>query len=422
MIGTTTELMRKYSIANEKLIFSRENKTRFVPKLIIIYFIIIQTLIIWLGVNFYEYRIFRIPLFNIGFILSLFLTLPFLAKILNKKAVDKVDATIKVILYYSIYQLVFILPATFITTGLSFRFLVEALLPRLYFLLIPFFLFYVLPYLREEKIIRWLNISTIVLVLLAQYNFFQGIYSYTNTGEYRIIAGISALVFTFSIITGFYFFSNNKSKLIYVIFAIIGLVFANHRTAYVGIVFIMLIALYFKMKDKGQRVYGVLSLIFFIILIVLITSNTPILRDTFFTRAASSFDIYDNTAQDRFINWIRAWFYFLENPLNGSMLENKFYLDQHMASYPPHNFIFELLATQGIIGFMFIAVILYKVIKIGFCNRRDNIIFQMTLMVIYYVFYSLFNVTFLNAWSILILTLSTAIILYRSKILLVDSN
>jgi O-antigen ligase len=395
---------------------------KIISKIIFIYFIYLQVLSIYVGYEIEEVKIFKFSLFQLGILPALALVFFELFKYFKKSNVDPNKFVIKLIAYYSLYQVLILLPISYFESDIAIYNLFRNLMQRLFFLLIPFIYWFVLPNYKYIKTpINWVAYSSILLLILSFYNYVNGIYTVTNTGELRLVAGVAAMLFVFTLVTSFSLFSRNKNNLILISVALIGLVFVNHRSAYLmlGILFFLSIIISMvntkRIKFKFSKV--VVSVII-IILLVIPLSQIPLIKENFTGRIASSFDTTDPNALDRMMRWGLSFSYFLDNPINGSKLENKYYADDEMLKefYEPHNFVFEILSTQGIVGFIFISLILFYILIVGYRNKNDNITYQMFLVVIFYILYSLVNVTILNSWNILILVFSSAVILYRNKL------
>jgi len=360
-------------------------------------------------------------LFQFAFLPSILLVFLNFRKYFKQEKLENNRIILKTIFLYTIYQVLFILPSSYFQLNLSPGEIFRQLLPRLYFLLIPFIYWFVLPGFKNIKVpVYLISYSAIILMLLSFYNFTINRYMLTSTGDLRLISGVAAMVFAYSLITSFSIFSHSKNNLLLIATSLIGLVFVNHRSAYlaIGVIFIFSLMLNIIGTQKIKMKFSRVAFSLIVILLILIPlSQIPLVKENFTSRITAVFDVEDPNARDRMMRWGLSFAYFLENPINGSKLENKYYADDVLLKeyYAPHNFIFEILSTQGLIGFLFVSILLYLILKLGFKNRKDSISYQMFLIMLFYLFYSLFNVTFLNSWNILILVFSSAMILHRNK-------
>lgn len=167
-----------------------------------------------------------------------------------------------------------------------------------------------------------------------------------------------------------------------------------------------------RIKNKAKTI---VQLTIILLLIIIPLSQIPFIADNFWGRVTSSFTTNDPNAESRFVQYEMAWDYFKSNPINGSMINNKFYFDDSKNIIPPHSFLFQLLATQGLVGFAAHILILSLILYIGYKNRRDSYSFQMFLMIVYYIIFTLLNENFYSTSNILVLSFASALILYRNR-------
>lgn len=388
--------------------------------LIFIYLILLQVISIYVGYDIDDVRVlFRLTLFETGFVIALFILMIGAIKFFKKETNIHNRLIIKIIFIYVIYQVAIIFPLSVYEANLPLTHLVRNLLPRLFLLLIPFLYWFVIPSFKNNNTpIKWINYSSILLFIIAIYNYTTNTIMITSTGDLRLISGVAAIMFAFTLVTNISLFGANKNNIFYIIISLLGLIFVNHRAAYLGIGFIIILSFFFSLLSNLNFKKIIYSLLIFSFLFI-VSLNIKYVQENFYSRIAASFDYEDHTARDRLIRWGLSFNYFLDNPINGSKLENKYYADDEMLRelYPPHNFIFEILATQGIIGFIFVALLLFYILKLGYINKVDSLSYQMFFVIIFYIFYALLNVTFLNQWNIMILVLPSAMILYRNKLL-----
>ncbi len=403
------------------LVINKEPRT--ISKFIFIYFVILQVISIYVGYEIDRIRIIKFSLFQIAFLPSIILVFLETFKYFKKGDIDENKKLIKIIIYYTMYQILVILPLSYIQFGLKPGEIFYQIIPRMYFLLIPFIYWFVVPlYKNINTPIKVIAYSSVPLLILSLYNYINGIYMVTNTGELRLVSGVAAIIFVFTLVTSFSIFSHTKNNVALIAVSLIGLVFVNHRSAYLMLGFVLILSIFISVinTQKNKIKFSRIGASFVIIILLLIPlSQIPLIKENFTGRIMTAFDVEDPNARDRMMRWGLSFAYFLENPVNGSMLMNTYYaVDEFRREqdlYPPHNFIFEILSTQGIVGLLFISFTLYNILRIGYRNKSDPISIQMLLILIFYILYSLLNVTFLNTWNLLVLVFSSAIILARNK-------
>jgi len=205
------------------------------------------------------------------------------------------------------------------------------------------------------------------------------------------------------------------SNYFFVVLSSLGIIFANHRSAYTCLLLTTAIGAWL-FKKAESRIKIVVLLIATTASIFLLFSQNLSIWDNF-TQRLSSLNLQDENVQVRLEGWDLALERFREGPINGSLLSNEYYQPSYYDQIPPHGFIFEILPTQGIVGLAFWIYLFIASLAIGYRNRYDEVSLQMFLTLLFYISFSLFNATLLNEWSVLILILAISIILYRNKIL-----
>ena len=386
-----------------------------IPIFIFIYFLILQILNTY-SLDYEKLRFLRFGLFEFGFVLACIYVVIDVLNYLPQKNNRENNFVITVILIYTAYQIFYIFP-TLHSRGLSYTAILGSNIFKLYFLLIPFFYFRLIPSFNDIEIpIKWIISSAIIILFLFIYNYSIGKYMLTDTGQLRIAPGTVAVLFVFTLVYSFSLFSGNKDKPLLIIAAIIGVVMANHRTAYLGIGIIFLISIV-NIKRLGQKIRLVILGLLLLAIIFVTMSQIPLIYDNFIGRVTTSLNTKDETAQIRFNNWQQSWEYFLRNPINGSMLPGKYYI-YNFNKVPPHSIIMEILSTQGIVGLIFIMTILFSILRIAYKNRMDAISFQMFLVLVFYISFAMANVTFFDERNIIILLFGSGVVLYRNHFLL----
>jgi O-antigen ligase len=392
-------------------------KYSIIYKFIFFYFVFLQALMMYIGPEMNDILFFKLTWFELGFVLSL---LPIFIGIYNfiiKKELHDAKIVIGLIILYVAYQWLIVVPILYLQDNSSTKEVLYFALHRSYLLLIPFSYWYILPSFNKIKSpILIIQLICVALLIGYIYNYSMGIYNLTSTGELRIATGVAAILFTFLLITSFSLFSGGKDNLAFTIVALAGLVFANHRSAYVAIGLLVLISLLNSSRIRNRSRLLVQSGIV-VFLAVIVLSQFPIISENFLGRVVTSLDTKDGNAQDRIFYYAKSFDYFLENPINGSKNDYKFYEEDTRINIdaPPHNFVFQILASQGITGFLLIFLILFYLLKIAYRNRSDNVTFQMFLVMIFYLVFAAVNFSFIADTNYYILMFCGGMILYRNK-------
>ncbi len=216
-------------------------------------------------------------------------------------------------------------------------------------------------------------------------------------------------------IVNYYVPRKNIQNLVSIFIMMVGFILINHRSAY--LCFAAVFAIYLLLKSKELfRTLRNSGIVFGASMLAIY--QIPTLWDSFIGRVVSSLDTGDENAASRIVRWFIAFNYFLQNPINGSMLKNQYYPDSEMGPnmFPPHNFVFETLSTQGLIGMGFYVALFVLLIRTAFEDKDDPVSVQMLLCVAFYLTFSFMNVTFLNNGCTLLLMLPCAVIMYRRRL------
>lgn len=360
----------------------------------------------------------NVEIFDFFIFLGLVLAFIYIIKLKHELVQNR--SIINLIFFYILYQTLIILPYSILIDIDKPNKLFVFVISRYYFILIPVFYWFLYPEMRNiSTLFAWINISSLLLLLAGLKNYGNGSYFLTNTGEIRLLYGGAALVYVFVFFTNFFVKNRNLLNYFFICTSIVGIIFTNHRSAYVYFLLVIFLGLWFK--ETGIQRLKILMSAFILSLAVLAVLSTNDFLWSSMTGRMSKTEIKDENAQDRFERWELSFDYFLENPVNGALLKDQYYSDSAQGlldgDYAPHNFVLEILSSQGLVGFLFYIGILIKCFQIGFQNRKDPISYQMLLSVSFYALFCSFNANFLVKGNVLILVLCISILLYRNKIL-----
>ena len=217
---------------------------------------------------------------------------------------------------------------------------------------------------------------------------------------------------------GLVIFGAEKNRVIILIICVLGILISAHRSVYMVVALTLLIAFFISSKGSAKSKTTIIAILA-VPLVVLLLGQIPFISDIFFKRAEYSFDVGDQNYQDRAIKNLLAFSTFLDNPINGTKLSGYYYpagLVSDDFFWIPHNFILDILPTQGIMGlFLIITFILIPIMKLGYKNRHDDITKKAYIVVLYYIIISLFNATFFTNSCVVVFGIFAAIILKRNE-------
>ena len=357
---------------------------------------------------------FQLYINDIIFILISVVTIPTVLRNLKKEQIKENKIVIYIAIIYVLYQTFVIVPLSInqqIRTAQIFR----AYSARMYYMYFFFLYFCIRDSFTIDKIIMYSNFATIIVFIFGLYNLFNGIIGRTTTGEMRLLSGGAVLLYGFTFVFNFFKIKTFNLNNIIVIVSIIGIMTINHRSGYLALGITVIISLFFAENKLKYGFWLLLSSLIFIIFINYSESN--IVYD-FKSRSQIMVDPNEGNAVDRQMRWGLAFDYYLENPVNGSLLSGENYKnDIYIGSrWSPHNFIFEILSTEGTVGIIFLIFFYFYVFKIGFKNlKKDVYTYCATLYVIFYLCVSFFNTNYYLYRDVFFLLIAIFVILIQNE-------
>jgi hypothetical protein len=400
------------------MIINKREKHYF-PILITLYFLIITILGMMYDEDIPTYYIkiltINFNLFDLLFISAIiYIIKNGFTKIIEEE--KNVKILIQIIIIYTLYQLFIILPISYFENegNLSLINTFRLIVPRLFFLLIPFFYWKVICHFNNfNKFIKLISLTSIILFLYHLSNYLQGIRGLTETGNYRYGWGGGTLLYGFSFIVNLSLFNRKKTNYVLIFISLLGIVFLAHRSGFYAIIYIIILSLSIN-KKYSKAIYAVIGLAF----VVFLLSQLSGIWEDFIARFMSA-DINSGNLNNRIVGWEYGLELYKNFPINGIMLSS--YRYNNALSYDGdfvnifHNFIMQILVSEGTIGLIFHILILFYITKIALKNLEDLITYQMFFVFNFYLFFALFNVTYNNLITFFFMIIPIAIILYRNK-------
>ncbi len=342
-----------------------------------------------------------------------FLTIIKLPKIL-RTANPPSRLLLQLILLYLAFNLFVLVPWSIID-GIRLPTVFRILSPRLALVQIPFFFLLLQEEAWREKLFGHINFLILALFLLALFRLATGQIGHTSTGELRLFWGGVALVFGFGASLNFFRKLNYPSRLFAAVASVFGIITINHRSGYLALFVAVIFGLLFIRKRLN---YLFIFLYSSVALLIILYFTAPVVFFDMLTRLSLISDLTEGNAVDRLQRWQLAWMYFKTNWLLGSKLSGQMYLMALERSSPPHNFLLEVLTLEGIVGLFFYLFILFKGITLGFRNSLyNNTSLSLSISLIFYLTFCLFNTNFLHPNNVLFMTLPLAAIMTISNVL-----
>jgi O-antigen ligase len=333
---------------------------------------------------------------------------------------------IALVLGYCAYQIAVVLPIAVVFHGLDPTAVARQLTNRVALMLIPFVYLVGLKYVSPQRIVSWVNVAAVCLAFFALYKYATaGITGWQDPGaafRLRELWGGACLLFGFLILTSLFLRRPSAFAYVMALLGLLGMTLTNHRSAYVALL-LTVPPLLVNSRRLGRR--AAIILLVAASATLLLFAVSPKARDSVVYSLRTMLNpTADKTAQDRVDRSRLGWDYFVANPLSDFQWSGRYYLvDVGPADFEPHNFVIQLLAQQGIVGFTLFAGMIVATARIGWRNRRDD--HMSAVMLAYFAFYllfCLFNTNLLNTNNVVLLILPVALILARNATLAEEAS
>ena len=318
---------------------------------------------------------------------------------------------------YALFQILVVLPLSHLYLGLSAKNLMRGLSSRLAILTIPYFYYCVVDADRKIALLTWfVSAMTVLLVITKMISLPEARDEalVTDTGQLRYFWGGADIAFGFLFAIAAFAQRLRPRNFILIAVAATGFILVNHRSGYLALVFMILLALVVLKGSKGFSRFGLLALSLGA-MILFCYVFAPAFFQNFVGRMLTSLDADSPNARIRILDYGAGLEYIRTHLLFGGLLGNP-YVDRGLFLAPIHNFLLDIAVREGLIGLLFQMAFWTLIVKISLRNRQDILTFQMMLAVAFYLFFSLFNTNYMNSWNILFLAFPTAVILRRNRV------
>ena len=281
---------------------------------------------------------------------------------------------------------------------------------------------FVLRYCRPALIVTLFDIAAAALALVVIYRYVatggQGI---VDMGRYLVREAWvgSLLLFGWLFFTSLFYWPMRWWRLALAILAVGGIVLSNHRSGFIA----LLVAFGAQMVVSGRLTRRViLSIAAIAIVGGLVYWGAPSMRAsaTYSLRTMLS-STSDATAQDRVVRSRLGLDYFVEHPLGDYIWSHRYYLVNVWYDFPPHNFVVQLLVTQGIVASLLFFSIVGLTGAIAWRNRRDGTSAVMFSYLVFYLVVCSFNTTIDQYENVALLPVAVALILHQNRVLRADT-
>lgn len=314
---------------------------------------------------------------------------------------------------YFFFQLFIILPVAVLGHGLRPIDVVRQQEVRLAIVLVPFFYSLVLRYWRPSAIIAMFDAAAAALALWVFYAYVTtGGAGYWDSGVYRLRAawGGTTLLFGWLILTSLFYWPMRPWRLALAALGAGGLVLVNHRSGILALGLALLVQL-IAMRGVAKRAavaFGV-----FLALAVGVLYSSPFLRNSLAYSLGTLFNpSADVNASDRVTRPLMALAYFQQHPLGDYIWNQSYYLvNLGKEGYGPHNFVAQLLVTQGVVATALYLAPVAVVVVLAWRNRTEPQSSVMLAYLTFYLVFCLFNTNIDSVENVALLYVSMALVL-----------
>ena len=318
---------------------------------------------------------------------------------------------------YLLYQLVIVIPVAVGWYGIGPTEAYRSLLPRLALALIPFFYYVGLRYVKPEHLVFLVNLAALGLLLYALYRYaFIGPQGSLEAGEFRLrtLWGGASLLFGWLAVGGLILQTRPLYAYCMGLAGLLGIVVVNHRSGYVALGFAV-VSYIILSRGVSKRLIAIA--VAAIIGGVLLAAASPVVRDSAAYSLTTMFNARaDKNTMDRVERSTLAWDFVKEYPLGDYTWNQEYYLaDLGDDAFGPHNWVINALDTQGWVSAGLLFALVACVMVAGWVARRDRIGLSMTVYLVFYLAFCLFNRNFESLENISMFAIAVALVLDANR-------
>lgn len=317
------------------------------------------------------------------------------------------------------YQLFVVMPAAILLHDLGPIDVLRLQEVRFGLILVPAIYGVVLRYCRPSLVVTLFDVAAAVLAVWVIYRYLTtGGQGYWDGGIYRMRAiwGGASLLFGWLFLTALFYWPVRPWRLVLAILAVGGLILANHRSGFLA----LLAAFAVQMMATGR----VTRRAFLTIAVIAVVGagvyySAPSVRDTVAYSVRTMFNAKaDPNAVDRVVRSRLGFDYFLQHPVGDYVWNRRYYLvNVGNRDFAPHNFVVQLLVTQGIVASLLFFAIIGFAGAMAWRNRRDRPSAVMLAYLTFYLVFCFFNTNIDAFENVALFAVAVALILHQNRTL-----
>ncbi len=320
--------------------------------------------------------------------------------------------------FYIGYQLLVVLPAAVLLHDLRVVDVERLIEVRLALLLIPVTYGVVLRYWSPNIIVTLLDFAAVGLLVWVVFNYLtKGPHGYMESGVFRLRAvwGGGILLFGWLLLTSLFYWPTRVWRLVLAGLALAGLGLANERSGLVACA-ASFIAVLFAVRGVSRRVLIALVLIVAVGAGVYLSSSPAVRQSIAYSITTATNPSSDQTAQDRVIRSALGITYFEQHPFGDYVWNRSFYaVNLGSADFVPHNFVVQLLVTQGVIASGILFAIIGLAGFLAWRNRRDRLSSVLLAYLVFYFAFCLLNANVDLRENVSLYFITVALILHQNR-------
>jgi len=323
------------------------------------------------------------------------------------------------------YQVFVVLPAAVLLHDLRAIDVVRMQEVRLSVVLIPIAYSVVLRYVRADVVIAIFDAAAVaLLVWVLIQHFTGGERGYYEGGVFRLRAvwGGGILLFGWLLLTSLFYWPTRVWRLGLAGLGLLGIALANQRSGLLACA-TSFVAVMLVMRGVARRALIALAVVGIVAAVFFFTASPTVRQSVGYSVKTVVSASSDQTAQDRVIRSQLGLEYLRSHLLGDYVWTQRFYnVNLGRANFVPHNFIVQLLVTQGVIAAGLYFAIIGASLFLAWRNRGDHLSAFMLSYLVFYLTFCLLNANIDLRENVSLFYIAVALVLYGNSRLALASE
>jgi hypothetical protein len=316
------------------------------------------------------------------------------------------------------YQVFIVLPAAVLLHDLRPIDVVRMQEVRLSVVLIPIVYTVVLRYLRAEVVVAIFDAAAIaLLVYVLIQHFTGGDRGYYESGVFRLrtVWGGGILLFGWLLLTSLFYWPTRMWRIAFAGLGLLGIGLANERSGLLACATSFVTAM-LVMRGVARRALIALVMVGVVAVAFYFTASPTVRQSVGYSLKTVVSPSSDQTAQDRVIRSALGLQY-LQSHLLGDYVWTQRYYDVNLgkANFVPHNFVVQLLVTQGVIAAGLYFAIIGLSIFLAWRNRHDHLSAFSLSYLVFYLTFCLLNANIDLRENVSLFYVAVGLVLYANR-------